>query len=167
VECVRVLVYASLAQAAIAAPVAFSGDLAAILALSSLLATGNAVAQPAEFALIPAVAGSRRVTEATGVVEAARSAGFAAGPLLAAGLAALGPERALLVNAATFLAIAAAAGALRARRPPRTATAEPPGPALAGVRLLRRDRVLRGRTDGETRTRTGDTTIFSRGMESL
>ena len=91
-ESVRVLVAASLAQAALAAALAFSGDLAAILALSSLLAAGNAFAQPAEFTLIPAVAGARRVTEATGVVEAARSAGFAAGPLLAAGLAALGSQ---------------------------------------------------------------------------
>ena len=79
-ESVRVLVAASLAQALVAAALAFSSDLAAILALSSLLTAGNAFAQPAEFALIPAVAGARRVTEATGVVEAARYAGFAAGP---------------------------------------------------------------------------------------
>jgi hypothetical protein len=51
---------------------AFSSDLAAILALSSLLTAGNAFGQPAEFALIPAAAGSRPVTEASGIVEAAR-----------------------------------------------------------------------------------------------
>ena len=117
-ESVRVLVAASLVQALVAAALAFSGDLAAILALSSLLTAGNAFGQPAEFTLVPAVAGSRRVTEATGVLEAARYAGFAAGPVLAAGLAALGPRPALLVNAASFVAIAAAAGAMRARRPP-------------------------------------------------
>jgi Na+/melibiose symporter-like transporter len=143
VESVRVLVCASLAQALVAAALAFSGDLAAILALSALLTAGNAFAQPAEFTLIPAVAGARGATEATGILEAARYAGFAAGPLLAAGLAALGPRTALLVDAATFLAIAAAAGALRARRPPCAGTAGERARALDGVRLLRRDRVLR------------------------
>jgi hypothetical protein len=104
---------------------------------------GNAFAQPAEFTLVPAVAGARRVTEATGVVEAARYAGFAAGPLLAAGLTAWGPQPALLINAATFVAIAAAAGMMRARRRPCTrAVAERPH-ALDGVRVLRRDPVLR------------------------
>lgn len=142
-ESVRVLVAASLAQAVAATALAFSSDLAAILALSSLLTAGNAFAQPAEFTLIPAVAGARRVTEATGVVEAARYAGFAAGPLLAAGLATLGSQPALLANAATFVAIAAAAGAMRVRRPPCAATAGEQQRALGGVRLLRRDPVLR------------------------
>jgi MFS family permease len=142
-ESVRVLVAASLAQAVVAAALAFSSDLAAILALASLLTVGNAFAQPAEFTLVPAVAGTRRLTEATGVIEAARYAGFAAGPLLAAGLAALGSRPALLVNAVTFLAIAAAAGALGARRAPAPATASGRARALDGVRLLRRDPVLR------------------------
>lgn len=143
VESVRVLVCASLAQAAVAAALAFSGDLAAILALPALLASANAFGHTAEFTLIAAVAGARRVTEATGIVEAARSAGLAAGPLLGAALATLGLRPALLVNAATFLAIAAAAGALRIRRPPRTTSAEQRARALDGVRLLRRDEVLR------------------------
>ena len=142
-ESVRVLVVASLAQAAVAAALACTTDLAAILALASLLTAGNAFAQPAEFTLIPVVAGARRVTEATGVIQAARYAGFAAGPLLGAGLAAAGPQPALLVNAATFVAIAAAGGAMRARRPP---AASRPGErlrALDGVRLLRSDPLLR------------------------
>jgi Na+/melibiose symporter-like transporter len=142
-ESVRVLVAASLVQAAVAATLAFSSDLAAILALSSLLTAGNAFAQPAEFTLIPVVAGARRVTGATGVIEAARYAGFAAGPLLGAGLTALGPQPALLVNAGTFVAIAVAAGAMRARRPPCAAMARGKQRALDGFRLLRRDRVLR------------------------
>jgi MFS family permease len=143
-ESVRVLVAASLAQAALAAALAFGpSDLTAILVLASLLTVGNAFAQPAEFTLVSAVAGTHRLTEATGVIEAARYAGFAAGPVLAAGLAALGSRPALLVNAVTFLAVAAAAGALRARRPPRPAAAGEPQRALDGVRLLRRDAVLR------------------------
>ena len=139
-ESVRVLVVASLAQAGIAIALAFTGDFAAILALSALLTAGNTFAQPAEFALVPAVAGDK-VTKATGVVEAARYAGFALGPVLAAALAVLGPQAALLVNAASFAAIAAAAGALRVRRPPSPATTRER--ALDGFRLLRDDRVLR------------------------
>jgi MFS family permease len=138
-ESVRVLVVASLAQAGIAVALAFTGDLAAILALTALLTAGNAFAQPAEFALVPAVA--KDVTKATGVVESARYAGFALGPVMAAALAVLGPQAALLVNAASFAAIAAAATALRARRAPTPSMARER--ALDGFRLLRDDRVLR------------------------
>jgi hypothetical protein len=140
---VRVLVAASLVQALVAVALAFSTDLAVILALASLLTAANAFSQPAEFTLVPAVAGARRVTEATGVVEAARYAGFAVGPLLAAGLAALGPQPALLVNAASFVAIAAAASAMRARRPACPSMASEHSRALDGYWLLRSDRVLR------------------------
>jgi MFS family permease len=142
-ESVRVLVVASLAQAATAGALAFSGSLAVILAFSALLAAGNAFAQPAEFTLVPAVARGRRVTAAAGLVEAARYAGFAAGPLLAAGLAALGPQPALLVNAASFVAIAAAAAAMHARRPPCAVPASERLRALDGLRSLRADPVLR------------------------
>ena len=143
-ESVRVLAAASLAQALVAVALAFSGgDLAAILALAALLTAGNAFGQPAEFTLIPAVAGARGVTEAAGVLEAARYAGFAAGPALAGGLAALGPRPALLGAAACFAAIAVAAGAIRARRRPGAGTAREPQRALDGFRVLRRDRLLR------------------------
>lgn len=142
-ESVRVIVAASLVQALVAAALAFTSDLAAILALSALLTAGNAFGQPAEFALVPAVARSRHVSRATGVLESARYAGFAAGPMLGAGLAALGPRPALLVNAASFVAIAAAVGALRARRPLCAGTARERQRALDGFRLVRRDRVLR------------------------
>ena len=142
-ESVRLVVAASLVQAVVAAALAFTSDLAAILALSSLLTAGNAFGQPAEFALIPAVAGRRTVTQATGILESARYAGFAAGPVLAAGLAALGPRPALLVNAASLVAIAVAASAMRARRSPCAPAARERQRALDGFRLLRRDRVLR------------------------
>ena len=142
-ESVRVLVVASLLQALVAAALAFTSDLAALLALSSLLTAANAFAQPAEFALVPAVAGTRPVAQATGILESARYAGFAAGPLLAGALATLGPRPALLVNAASFIAIAVAVGALRARRRPQTGATREKLRALDGFRQLRRDRVLR------------------------
>jgi len=142
-ESVRVLVAASLVQALAAGALAFSSDVGVILALATVLAAGGAFGQPAEFTLVPAVAGAGRVTEVTGIIEAARYTGMAAGPLLAAALAVLGPQPALLVNAASFVAIAAAAAALRTRRPPRAASPGDTAHALAGVRLLRGDRVLR------------------------
>jgi MFS family permease len=98
-ECVRVLVVASLAQAVVAAALAFTSDLTADPRAVVAADGGQRLGQPAEFALIPAVAGGRPVAKATGVLEAARYTGFAAGPGLAAALAPLGPRPALLVNA--------------------------------------------------------------------
>jgi len=51
----RVVVVASVAQAAIVAVLAFSDSLVPILVLTAVLGTANAVSQPAEFALIPRV----------------------------------------------------------------------------------------------------------------
>jgi MFS family permease len=120
VESRRLLRDVSLAQAAIAAVLALTFDgLAATLALTALLGVGVALAQPAEFALAPAVAGSGGVAAANGRIEAARYIGFTLGPVLGGLLAAAGGTRiALLVNAGSFLAVALAAQALRARREP-------------------------------------------------
>ena len=119
------LIWVSLSQTVVAAGLAFVDGTAAILALTTLLGTGFAVAQPAEFALVPVVCGERDggarescLSSANGLVEFARYAGFAAGPALGGLLAAAGsPKLALLANAATFLAVSALALWLRARRP--------------------------------------------------
>ena len=130
VESRRLLRDVSLGQAAIAAVLALTfGGLAVTLALTALLGVGVALAQPAEFALVPAAAGPGGVAAANGRIEAARYLGFTLGPVLGGLLAAAGGTRiALLVNAASFLVVALAAQALRARREPRTATARPNGP---------------------------------------
>jgi MFS family permease len=143
-ESVRVLALASLAQAAVAGGLAFATDLVPLLALSSLLAAGAAISNPAEFTLVPAVSAKGRLTQANGLVEAARYAGFAVGPLLAGALAALGSARlALLVNAVSFLAIAAAAGLMKTRRPPPRGAARETERARDGLAHLWRDWVLR------------------------
>jgi predicted MFS family arabinose efflux permease len=120
VESRRLLRDVSLGQAAIALVLALTfGDLPATLALTALLGVGVALAQPAEFALVPAAAGPGGVAAANGRIEAARYLGFTLGPVLGGLLAAAGGTRiALLVNAASFLAVALAAQALRARREP-------------------------------------------------
>jgi MFS family permease len=118
VESRRLLRDVSLAQAVVAVVLALAfGDLAATLALTALLGVGVALAQPAEFALVPALGGD--VAAANGRIEAARYLGFTIGPVLGGLLAAAGGTRiALLVNAASFLAVAAAAQALSVRRAP-------------------------------------------------
>ena len=100
-ENVRVLVAASLAQAAVAAVLALAvGDLALLLLLSALLSAGSAVSLPAEAALVPAIAGPDGLARANGLMESARYAGFAAGPVVAAALSGVaGPGTALAVNA--------------------------------------------------------------------
>ena len=114
------MICASLAQAAIAAALALALDsTAAILALAALLGIGFAVAQPAEFALVPAIAGERRLAAVNGRVETARYLGMTAGPLIGGVLAAAGGTAvAMLVNAATFGCVALAGLLLRTRREP-------------------------------------------------
>jgi MFS family permease len=142
VETGRLLAVSSLLAAGVAVALAFASDIATILALTALLAGIGAVAQPAEFALVPHIAAPSGLARANGVLEAARYAGFAAGPTVAGVIVAFGGERlALLVNAGSFLAIAAAAALMRARRPP--ASSPIPQRARDGLAYLSRDPVLR------------------------
>jgi MFS family permease len=144
VESRRLLRDVSLAQAAVALVLAFAfGGLLPILALTALLGVGVAVAQPAEFALVPATVGAGGVAAANGRIEAARYLGFTLGPVIGGLLAAAGSTRvALLVNAASFLAVALAAQALRARREPRPAADRTSERAREGIAFLLRDDVL-------------------------
>ena len=81
----RLLRDVSLAQAAVAFVLAFAfGDLAATLALTALLGVGVAVAQPAEFALVPPSPGPATSPRPTGASRppatwASRSAPSSAG----------------------------------------------------------------------------------------
>jgi len=145
VESVRLLVLASLAQAVLAAGLAFTDGLAPILVLSALLTVGATIGQPAEFALVPAVAERGRLTQANALIESARYAGFAIGPALAGVIAAAGGARAaMLVNAASFVAIAVAASLMRARRHPVPAATEGERTrARDGMAHLLNDAVLR------------------------
>ena len=136
VETRRLLIWASLAQAVIAAALAVVLDsTAAVLALAALLGAGFAVAQPAEFALVPVIGG-----HLNGPVEAARYVGMTAGPVAGAAIAAAGgTEAALLVDAATFAFVALSAALMKARREPR---AKAGARAREGIVVLFRDRTL-------------------------
>jgi MFS family permease len=142
-ENARLLWTVSLAQAAAVAAMALStGSVAALIALAALVGVGVAIAQPAEFALVPAAARGERLTEVNGLVETARYAGAVLGPPLGGALAATGRiDIALWIDAATFLAVAAAVLLHARRRPERRAGDR----ALAreGFAVLTADPVLR------------------------
>jgi MFS family permease len=118
-ENTRLLALVSGGQAVIAAALAFAGPPALVLPLVAVLGSGAAIAAPAEFSLIPAVAGEEHIGAANGYVETARYAGMTAGPLIGGLLAGAGLERAaLLLDAASFVVVLAAALSLKARRHP-------------------------------------------------
>jgi MFS family permease len=143
-ETTRLLVVVSLGQAAVATALAFVDALAAVLVLAAFLGVGFALSQAAEFALVPAVVGRECVPEANGHVETARYLGFTVGPVCGSLLAAAGGTSvAMLVNAVSFVAVAAAAGLLRARREPVSQADDAPRPrARDGVVYLFSDRTL-------------------------
>ena len=138
----RILLFAVLAQAVVASVLAFTTGTVAILALTALLGAGGAFAQPAEFALIPSVAGGD-VRRANSYVETARGLGFGLGPLAGGLLAAAGGMKlGLLVDAASFVFVAAVSLVL----PCYTCAAqtrEAVGRARDGLVFLARDRTLR------------------------
>ena len=139
----RLLIGVSLAQSAVVVAMAFStGSLPVVLVLCLLLGAGVAIASPAEFALVPAAAGEERVAQANGHVEAARYLGMTAGPLLGGVLAgAGGTEVGLLIDAGSFLAVAAAGMALHARRHPLVAPRDAKAEG-GGREVLLADRTL-------------------------
>src|SRR3954452_534635 len=139
----RIVIAAAVGQAAVAVALAFADSTAAILGLAALLGCGTAVAQPAEFALVSAVAGDGRLQHANGRVESARYLGYTLGPLLRATLAAGGGTRtALLVDAASFAVVAVVVAALRPRSAPARDDAPDRGRARDGLVFLMRDRTL-------------------------
>ena len=86
----RILIGVSLVQAAsVAAMLVGLDSLWALLPLMTVLGLTVAISQPAEFALVPAVAGpGTDAARANGLMETVRSLGFTAGPLVGGALAA-------------------------------------------------------------------------------
>jgi len=143
-EATRMLAAVSALGAIAAVAVALSGALAPVLILTVVLGLVFATSSPAEFSLIPKLAGGERIQEANGHIETARYIGFGIGPLLGGLLfAAGGLELAMLVDAATFAAVAVAALTLKVRRDPATLSESEQAPrARDGVAFLFGDRLL-------------------------
>jgi Na+/melibiose symporter-like transporter len=144
IEATRLLAVVSAVGAAVAIAVAFADAVTPVLALTALLGVVFATSQPAEFSLVPLLAGEDRIQEANGHIETARYVGFGIGPLLGGLLFSVGGlELAMLVDAATFASVAAAALALRIKREPSAAGETERGPrARDGIAFLFRDRLL-------------------------
>src|SRR5437588_6376221 len=86
----RLLLVVACAQAVVAMSLAFAGSVPVILILAAVLGVGYALGQPAEFALVPLVAGESQLRQANANVETARYIGFTVGPLAGGALAATG-----------------------------------------------------------------------------
>lgn len=143
VETRSLLVAVSGAQALVAVALAVVESQVLLYLLAALLGCGIAIAQAAEFALVPAVAGSRSLQSANGTVETARALGFTVGPVCGSLLvAAGGTAAAMLVDAASFLVVGLAGLALSVRR---SGTREGEGErrrARDGIRFLLADPVV-------------------------
>jgi MFS family permease len=141
-ENARLVLVVSAGQAvAVGAMALLTGSLPAILLLTACVGAGAALVQPAEFALVPVVAGEGRLSEVNGLVESVRYAGMTLGPL-AGGALASHVELALALDAATFAAVALAAALLHARRRPERKEGDS-GRAREGFAVLAADPVLR------------------------
>src|SRR5829696_952594 len=140
VEATRLLATVSLLGAVVAAVLGFTPATAPLLALTALLGLVFAVSQPAEFTLVPLLAGDR-IQEANGTGETARYLRFGIGPVLGGVRFSVGGlQLAMLIDAASFVAVACAALALRVRRDPAELGDAPR--ARDGIAVLLRDRVL-------------------------
>jgi MFS family permease len=139
-----VLVCASLLQAVAGVGLALSHGLLATVALVCVLQLGQAVAGPAWGALIPRIVGEELVGRTTGtsqaLIGAATLAGSAAGGVLVGWS---GDRGALLVDAATFVALAVVAGLVRTRRRPEAGVARDDGGMMAGLQAIFADRLMR------------------------
>jgi Na+/melibiose symporter-like transporter len=144
VEATRLLAAVSAVGTVAAVAVAFSDSLAPVLILTAALGLVFATSSPAEFSLVPPLAGEDRIQEANGHIETARYLGFGVGPLLGGLLfGAGGLELAMLVDAATFAFVAVAALGLRIRRrPAELGEGERMPRARDGIAFLFRDRLL-------------------------
>ncbi|MEA2178965.1 MAG: hypothetical protein QOG77_2262 [Solirubrobacteraceae bacterium] len=142
-ETTRLLAVTAAAGALVATAAGFASDPVLLLGLTALLGLVLAISQPAEFALVPPLAGRDRVQEANGRIETARFVGFGLGPVLGALLFSFGgAELAMAVNGATFAAVACAALALRIRREPIVETGASAPRARDGITALLGDDVL-------------------------
>jgi hypothetical protein len=142
-EATRLLAAVSVLGGAVALLLGFMSATAAVLALTALLGLALAVSQPAEFALVPPLAGTRHLQAANGYVETARYVGFGAGPVLGSFLfAAGGLALAMIVDAASFAAVAVAALSLRVRRRPPQSEGDQAPRAREGIAYLFRERLL-------------------------
>jgi len=140
-----VLVTATLAQAALCVSLAYAPT-ALLVPLLALLACGTAVSVPAWQALVPTLVAESQLSGAMGLLQSVTALAGIAGPFVGGILVATyGFHVPLLVDAASFLVLAAIPVALRLDRVPAggEATTTSRSEALAGIRLILASPMLR------------------------
>ena len=143
-ETVQTLRWCSLAQAVIATALAFAVGLPLVFVLAFALGAFASVTGPSVFALVPLLDEEGETSRTNSTIEIAKYAGWICGPLVA-GLVAhqSGTGAPLLIDACTFLVLAASTLGMSIRRfptPPGEATAG--DGARAGFAYVRNDRLL-------------------------
>lgn len=134
------LLVSSIGQTAACTVLAFTSPTSAILALVALLGAGQAINGATWQALLPAAVGVDQLPRATGRMYAAATiAGLAAAPLGGLLTGRYGARVPLLVDAATFVAVTAAALFIRTRRGAQVSTERQRG----GFPIIWHDRLLR------------------------
>jgi len=127
----RLLIVANLVQAAAYGGLALSHTAAPIVLLALLAGTGGAIERPAVRAALPVIAGEGSQVAAA-VYDTARWGGMTAGPLVAAGLVAVGSVALpLALNGASFVIAAALIATVSIPSATQDETREPTG---SGVR---------------------------------
>ena len=142
-ETVQTLRWCSIAQAVIAAGLAFTSALPLLFVLAFALEALSSVTGPSVFALVPLL-DEEDVNRTNSSIEIAKYAGWITGPFVAGAVASRqGTSAPLLIDALTFLALAAVTVGMRIRRPPEAAQdGEASGGARAGFAYVIRDRLL-------------------------
>ena len=137
------LIVASLTQLVVCLALARAGSPTLVLALVFLLGCGDSIAGATWSALLPGLVGRDQLATAIGVRQAAATAAGILAPALGGVLTGIGGASLVLnLDAASFLAIGAAALLVRHRRTPSSARAADDW--RSGFSLIRRDPVLCG-----------------------
>ena len=100
----RILLGADLARAALVALLPFADQAWQVAVVAMLVAIGNAIAQPAELAAVPAVVLPQQLVSALSITQLSGSIVRVIGPTIAAGvISAVGPGPAFALQAVCFL----------------------------------------------------------------
>jgi MFS family permease len=143
----RFLYAATSLQVALCVTLGFAGR-AAFIPLIAGLACATAVVSASWQVLVPALVGDDQLPAALGRIQTTTSLAGVVGPLLGGlAFAALGYRGAVLLDAASFLALLAVPAFVAAKAEPATRPTDAPRDGLfSGVALVRRDPVLRALT---------------------
>jgi MFS family permease len=141
----RVLVTASLAQAACCVPLVFARQPAEMIVLVALIGTGAAFGQPTWQALVPRILGEQHLAAAISAQQSCSSLALVLGPALGGVLAGVfGTRVPIAADAVSFAVLALAALAVRTRRAGGRARGQEPGAKRerGGWAVLRSDSIL-------------------------